>query len=174
MSSEALKIIQDVTLTYNQQLLALAKLGEKTDHTLVYSDEYYLAKEKEVNHTMNLVYYKGIPYGFDVCNNGNLYKMISEFEMIPFDDKKRYYTLYKPYYDMIYNGKSLSDIKTSLEYYKQVCGNYISKEEYEEIIRLTGIRIKSGKSLIYDFRNDTKDLLFELKSQIEEVKGMRK
>ena len=31
MSSEALKIIQDVTLTYNQQLLALAKLGEKTE-----------------------------------------------------------------------------------------------------------------------------------------------
>ena len=48
MSSEALKIIQDVTLTYNQQLLALAKLGEKTDHTLVYSDEYYLAKEKGI------------------------------------------------------------------------------------------------------------------------------
>lgn len=134
----------------------------------------HLAKEKEVNHTMNLVYYKGIPYGFDVCNNGNLYKMISEFEMIPFDDKKRYYTHYKPYYDMIYNGKSLSDIKTTLEYYKQVCGNYISKEEYEEIIELASIRLKSRKSLIYDFKNDTKDLMFELKSQIEEVKGMRK
>ena len=44
--SEALNIIQDPTLTYKQELLALARLGESTDDSLRYSDEYYEAKRK--------------------------------------------------------------------------------------------------------------------------------
>ena len=44
MKSEALKIAEDLTLTYNQQMIALARLGEATDHTIELSDEYYQAK----------------------------------------------------------------------------------------------------------------------------------
>ena len=44
--SEALNIIQDPTLTYKQELLALARLGESTDDSLRYSDAYYEAKKK--------------------------------------------------------------------------------------------------------------------------------
>ena len=44
MKSEALKIAEDVTLTYNQQLIALAGLGERTDNTIELSDEYKAAK----------------------------------------------------------------------------------------------------------------------------------
>ena len=44
--SEALNIIQDPTLTYHQELLALARLGESTDDSLRYSDAYYEAKRK--------------------------------------------------------------------------------------------------------------------------------
>ena len=44
--SDALKIIQDPTLTYRQELIALARLGESTDDTLRYSKEYYAAKAK--------------------------------------------------------------------------------------------------------------------------------
>ena len=131
----------------------------------------HLAKEREVNHTINLIYYNGIPYGFDAYNNGNLYKMISEFEMVPFNEKLKYYIYYKPYYDMIYNGRSLLDIKQSLEYYKQVCGNHISKEEFEEILKLTKDRIKNGEYLVKDFKSDTKNLLCELKCEIEEKLG---
>ena len=44
--SEALKIIQDPTLTYRQKLVNLARLGESTDDSLIYSDAYYEAKKK--------------------------------------------------------------------------------------------------------------------------------
>ena len=44
--SEALRIIQDPTLTYRQELVSLARLGESTDNSLRYSDEYYEAKRK--------------------------------------------------------------------------------------------------------------------------------
>ncbi len=44
--SDALNIIQDPTLTYKQELLALARLGESTDDSLRYSDAYYEAKKK--------------------------------------------------------------------------------------------------------------------------------
>ena len=44
--SEALKIIQDPTLTYRQQLVSLARLGESTDQSLRYSDAYYEAKRR--------------------------------------------------------------------------------------------------------------------------------
>lgn len=44
--SEALRIIQDPTLTYRQELVGLARLGESTDDSLRYSDAYYAAKEK--------------------------------------------------------------------------------------------------------------------------------
>ena len=44
--SAALNIIQDPTLTYRQELVGLARLGESTDNSLKYSDEYYRAKEK--------------------------------------------------------------------------------------------------------------------------------
>ena len=42
----ALDIIKDETLTYRQELIALAQLGESTDHTVIYSDDYYKAKAK--------------------------------------------------------------------------------------------------------------------------------
>ena len=42
--SQAYDIVTDVTMTYNQQLVALARLGESTDDTIKYSDEYYAAK----------------------------------------------------------------------------------------------------------------------------------
>ena len=42
---QALDIIKDPTLTYKQELLALARLGESSDTSLRYSDEYYKAKE---------------------------------------------------------------------------------------------------------------------------------
>ena len=41
-----MNIIQDPTLTYHQELLALARLGESTDDSLRYSDAYYEAKAK--------------------------------------------------------------------------------------------------------------------------------
>ena len=44
--SEALNIIKDETLTYRQELIALARLGESTDDTVRYSDAYYEAKKK--------------------------------------------------------------------------------------------------------------------------------
>ncbi len=44
--SEALHVIQDPTLTYRQQLVGLARLGESTDRSLRYSDAYYAAKAK--------------------------------------------------------------------------------------------------------------------------------
>ena len=44
--SRALEIIQDPTLTYRQELVSLAQLGESTDDSLRYSDAYYAAKAK--------------------------------------------------------------------------------------------------------------------------------
>jgi len=44
--SQALDIISDPTLTYRQELIALARLGESTDDSLRYSDEYYAAKAR--------------------------------------------------------------------------------------------------------------------------------
>ncbi len=44
--SEALNIIKDETLTYRQELIALARLGESTDDTLSYSNAYYEGKAK--------------------------------------------------------------------------------------------------------------------------------
>ena len=46
--SQALDIIQDPTLTYHQEVLALARLGESTDNTLTYSEAYYEAKAKGI------------------------------------------------------------------------------------------------------------------------------
>lgn len=45
---EVLKIVQDSTLTYHQQLLALARLAENMDHTLKYSDELIQAKNEGI------------------------------------------------------------------------------------------------------------------------------
>ena len=42
--SDALNIVKDTTLTYDQTLLALAKLGENTDDSIIYSEDYYKAK----------------------------------------------------------------------------------------------------------------------------------
>ena len=47
--SQALDIIKDPTLTYHQEVLALARLGESTDDSLRYSDEYYEAKAKGID-----------------------------------------------------------------------------------------------------------------------------
>ncbi len=43
---EALNIIKDETLTYRQELIALARLGESTDNTIRYSEAYYEGKRK--------------------------------------------------------------------------------------------------------------------------------
>ena len=44
--SQALDIVKDTTLTYNQQVLALARLGESLDNTIEFSDEYLKAKKE--------------------------------------------------------------------------------------------------------------------------------
>lgn len=44
--SKAFDIISNTTMTYGQQLIALAQLGESTDDTLVQSDAYYEAKAR--------------------------------------------------------------------------------------------------------------------------------
>lgn len=46
--SDVTKIICDTTLTYHQQLLALARLAESYDHTIKLSDELIKAKEDRV------------------------------------------------------------------------------------------------------------------------------
>lgn len=46
--SEAFNICKDVTLTYDQQLKALARLGESTDDSLPVSDEFKEALEKGI------------------------------------------------------------------------------------------------------------------------------
>lgn len=47
-NSVAYTLIADEGLTYNQKLRALARLGEETDDSLKYSEEYYEAKEKGI------------------------------------------------------------------------------------------------------------------------------
>ena len=43
--SEALNIVKDPTVTYNQELIALAHLGENLDDSIRFSDAYYEAKK---------------------------------------------------------------------------------------------------------------------------------
>ena len=45
-SRTALEIIQDPTLTFQQQVIELYHLGENSDQTIVYSDEYLEALKK--------------------------------------------------------------------------------------------------------------------------------
>ncbi|MGN1343264.1 MAG: YjjI family glycine radical enzyme [Traorella sp.] len=48
MDQEVLNIVSDETLTYHQQMLALARLAESQDHTLTYPDELYQAKKDKI------------------------------------------------------------------------------------------------------------------------------
>ena len=45
---EVLNIVKDETLTYHQQVLALARLAESMNHTLVYPEEVIKAKEERI------------------------------------------------------------------------------------------------------------------------------
>lgn len=46
--SQAFEICKDVTLTYDQQLKALARIGESTDDTLPITEEFRIAREKGI------------------------------------------------------------------------------------------------------------------------------
>jgi YjjI family glycine radical enzyme len=46
-ASPIVQILQDPTLTYNQQIIALARYAENTDHTIPLSPEYVQAKETD-------------------------------------------------------------------------------------------------------------------------------
>lgn len=48
MASDIVKILADPTLTYNQQLIALARYAENTDHTIPISPELAKAKEEKI------------------------------------------------------------------------------------------------------------------------------
>ncbi len=48
MKSEILKIVQHPTLTYSQQVLALARLAESYDHTIELSDAFIKAKQDRI------------------------------------------------------------------------------------------------------------------------------
>ena len=47
-ASPIVQILADPTLTYNQQLIALARYAENTDHTIPLSKEYLKAKEERI------------------------------------------------------------------------------------------------------------------------------
>lgn len=140
--------------------------------TVVLSDKS--DKEKAItsmaNHMINLIHYKEVPYGFDALSNlGSLYYFINGFEILPINPDEESYMYYKPYIEMVYENKSLKDIRRKLNHFKDNGRKGISQEEFISIVTETDIRLQENMGLVKDFIRDTKEQIESINEKIKKL-----
>ena len=124
----------------------------------------------EANHMANIVYYNRIPYVFDTLNDNAFFSFVDEFIAVPIDRISSVCYHYKPYYEMVYSGKSLSEVKEQIESYRKSVGRSISYQEFLDIKRETDEKLEKDMDLIYDFVLDTDADLKRIEKEVEKIK----
>ena len=129
------------------------------------------ALTSKANHMINLIYYNNTPYGFDMMSNmGSLYYFKNAFELLPLDLKEESYMHYKPYMELVYQGRSFEYIKEKLKHLKERGRMGITQEEFKEIITETDEKLCSNISLVKDFLFETNDRIESINEKIKSIK----
>lgn len=129
----------------------------------------------EANHMINLAEYNKVFYGFDAYNGGRVLKFEDNFKMVPVDENIETYFNYKPYAEIIYYKRSLEEIRDFLKQCAD-CQNTVISGLDEIDVELKVIEMldtNTSKSIISDFRSDTRLQLDSIKEQIKEIKIKR-
>ena len=131
-------------------------------------DLFNRGKDMPANHIINLVEYNNNLYGTDLYNSSILYHFKGPFIMKSISSTHDESLRYKPYYEMMLDGKSLDEVKKKIEMFR----NYskikpISYFEYEmgiknEIEEL----LFSNQDKLKDFNNKTKILIKDIIKRI--------
>ena len=118
------------------------------------------AKSMKANHVLNLIKYEDTLYGIDLMNATKLFRFSDEFTLkeISFNSNARF--LYKPYYELIVEFKTLEDIRKNMELFKlESKKKHISAFEYYDNIMANILQyLFRENDLFMDFHNDTKDI----------------
>ena len=131
--------------------------------------------DEEANLAINLIYYNGIPYGFDGNNNGTLYKFTGSLSLSTLNYSQDMY--YKPYVEIILYDKIFEEIEEFLK------SNKI--ENIKDVKTITHLKelllkykaymnISRSSELISDFKSDTRIQVEDIKEQIKEIKRVKK
>lgn len=124
---------------------------------------------KEADHMINLGEYDKVYYGFDAFNGGRVLEFHDDFKIIPVDESIDTYFNYKPYAEIIFYKRSFEEIKIFLRRIKENERSLISVKDEMFIEQLTTLSLetKTSKSIINDFRSDTRENLDRINEQIK-------
>ena len=87
---------------------------------------------EEANHIINLVEYDNNMYGIDIYNNNLLFHFKNPFIMRSISNYRDEKLRYKPYYELIVDGKTIDDIKDKIKLFDNYSKEKaISSIEYE-------------------------------------------
>ena len=121
-------------------------------------DLFNRGKDMPANHIINLIEYNNNLYGIDLYNSSILYHFKSPFVMKSISSTHDESLRYKPYYELMIDGKSLDEVKKKIEMFN----NYskvkpISYFEYE-----------------MDIKNEIEELLFSNQNKLKEFNNKTK
>lgn len=127
-------------------------------------------ENKEANHVINLVNYEDNLYGIDLNNSCLLYHFVNPFIMSSISSVHSEKLRYKPYYDYVFDDKTINEIEDKIVLYKDCSKKKkISFFEYEMEIkdRVENVLFENRSELI-DFHNKTKTLRKKIINNIKE------
>ena len=107
--------------------------------------------DKEANHVINLVEYKGNLYGIDLHNGTLLYRFKNPFIMQTISSDHDEKLRYKPYYEIIAESRSIEEIKRRIEEF----------DRYSKMKHISDLEFELG------IRYDVESILFENKDKLE-------
>ena len=124
---------------------------------------------KPANHIINIIPFDNNLYGIDLFNNLLLYGFKNAFIMKSISTNHDCLLRYKPYYDIILNKKSLSDLKERIKEFEQYTKiRTISSFQYESVIRSSVEEILfNNMNRLVRFNDKTHTLRKEIISKIK-------
>ena len=126
------------------------------------NDLFKRGKKRQANHVINLVEYRDNLYGIDLYNHSMLYHFKNPFVLKSIASYYSGTLRYKPYYEIIMDGRSIDDIKRRVNEFSNYSKNdFISYLEYEDDIK-------------YEVKKKMEDSCGELSNYYDKTKMLKK
>ena len=128
----------------------------------------FKAKSQKANHVLNLIRYDETLYGIDLFNANKLYKFKDEYTLNEISFNSNIKLRYKPYYEIINENKTITDLFNTLKTFKEESKkNHIKPLLYYDVILKDVLSyLPKEKDMYIDFHNTTKTLKKNISDEI--------
>ena len=150
----------------------LFELGYNTKRLYCcYGLPVFIGRLRKADHVINLIEHKGLSYGIDMCNHGDLYTFKNGLVLREISFKRPRQMAYKPYYNVLIGQESFDEMLENVKQYERESKMpHLTAEDYYGIIgKFTINRLEHHKDIFEDLHEETKILKQEICEGLEHI-----